>query len=552
MRLAPRKFKGIRPSQFWMKAFGLSILSALLKIILLALDVIPFNSDEAIVALMARHTLAGDWPTFFYGQAYMGSLDTTLVAAGFLLVGQKVVVIRIVQIILYSLTVITTAQLGRMIFGSERIGLLAALFLVIPTVNTTLYTTISLGGYGEALLIGNLLMIAALKSRIEISIRWVLAWGFLSGLGLWAFGITMVFILPSAILLAYGIINKTFSRRSWAAVVAALGAGIIGAAPILIYAIENGTGTLMSEFLGSAISGASATNIFLSIYDHLINLFLFGTTATFGLRPPWEIRWLGVPLIPLAMGFWLIVIGLTIRNMRNRDNASEGRWLLGGVAVTLMTAFILTPFGADPSGRYFLPLLVPMAIFAGEVVGRFAERGVSNEWAYLLVASILLFNLWGTIQSATRTPPGLTTQFDSVTRIDHSYDRELIQFLEQNGETRGYTNYWVSYPVAFLSEERIIFVPKLPYHEDFRYTARDNRYEPYNIDVSGSDQAAYITTNHPDLDERLIANFVSMGITWEEVLIGDYHVFYNLSAKVTPENLAIEDWENENLDLQTQ
>ncbi len=344
MRLAPRKFKGIRPSQFWMKAFGLSILSALLKIILLALDVIPFNSDEAIVALMARHTLAGEWPTFFYGQAYMGSLDTTLVAAGFLLVGQKVVVIRIVQIILYSLTVITTAQLGRIIFGSERIGLLAALFLVIPTVNTTLYTTISLGGYGEALLIGNLLMIAALKSRIEISIRWVLAWGFLSGLGLWSFGITMVFILPSAILLAYGIVSKTFSRRSWAAVVAALGAGIIGAAPILIYAIENGTGTLMSEFLGSAISGASATNIFLSIYDHLINLFLFGTTATFGLRPPWEIRWLGVPLIPLAMGFWLLVIGLTIRNMRNRDNASEGRWLLGGVVVTLMTAFILTQF----------------------------------------------------------------------------------------------------------------------------------------------------------------------------------------------------------------
>lgn len=552
MRLAPRKFKGIRPSQFWVKAIGLSILSAFLKIILLALHVIPFNSDEAVVALMARHTLAGDWPTFFYGQAYMGSLDATLVAAGFLLVGQKVVVIRIVQIILYSLTVITTAQLGRMIFRSERIGLLAALFLVIPTVNTTLYTTISLGGYGEALLIGNLLMIAALKSRIETSIRWVLAWGFLSGLGFWAFGITMVFILPSAILLAYGIISKTFSRRSWAAVVAALGAGIIGAAPILIYAIENGTGTLMSEFLGSAISGASATNIFLSIYDHLINLFLFGTTVIFGLRPPWEIRWLGVPLIPLAMAFWLIVIGLTIRNMRNRDTASEGRWLLGGVAVTLMTAFILTPFGADPSGRYFLLLLVPMAIFAGEVVGRFAERGVSNEWASLLVVSILVFNLWGTIQSATRTPPGLTTQFDSVTWIDHSYDRELIQFLEQNGETRGYTNYWVSYPVAFLSEERIIFVPKLPYHEDFRYTHRDNRYEPYNIEVSRSDQAAYITTNHPDLDERLKANFASMGITWEEASIGDYHIFYNLSAKVTPENMGIEDWANEDLDLQTQ
>jgi hypothetical protein len=37
--------------------------------------VLPFNSDEAIVGLMARHMLQGERPLFFYGQAYLGSLD---------------------------------------------------------------------------------------------------------------------------------------------------------------------------------------------------------------------------------------------------------------------------------------------------------------------------------------------------------------------------------------------------------------------------------------------------------------------------------------------
>ncbi len=52
---------------------------------------------------MARHILGGERPIFFYGQAYMGSLDAWLVAAGFWFFGQQVWVIRFVQILLYLL-----------------------------------------------------------------------------------------------------------------------------------------------------------------------------------------------------------------------------------------------------------------------------------------------------------------------------------------------------------------------------------------------------------------------------------------------------------------
>ena len=75
-------------------------LGVALKAALLVYGVVPFNSDEAIVALMARHILRGERPTFFYGQAYMGSLDAWLVAGAFSLLGESVLAIRVVQVLL--------------------------------------------------------------------------------------------------------------------------------------------------------------------------------------------------------------------------------------------------------------------------------------------------------------------------------------------------------------------------------------------------------------------------------------------------------------------
>jgi hypothetical protein len=59
------------------------ILSAVYKLVLLAFGAVPFNGDEAIVALMARHILQGERPVFFYGQAYLGATDAWLAALSF-------------------------------------------------------------------------------------------------------------------------------------------------------------------------------------------------------------------------------------------------------------------------------------------------------------------------------------------------------------------------------------------------------------------------------------------------------------------------------------
>jgi hypothetical protein len=162
-------------------------------------------------------------------------------------------------------------------------------------------------------------------------------------------------------------------------------------------------------------------------------------------------------------------------------------------------------------------------------------------WArWFLFVILVVFQLWGNIQVALEYPPGLTTQIDRETIVDHRYDPQLISFLRQNGETRGYANYWVSYPLAFLSREELIFIPRLPYHSDLRYTERDDRYLPYDDLVDASPTTAYISTRQtPALEEKLRSGLSSLGVNWKEQVIGDYRIFYQLSRAVRPQELGL-------------
>ena len=504
---------------------------------------VPFNADEAVVALMARHILQGERPIFFYGQAYMGSLDALLIAGGFALFGQQVWVIRLVQTLLYLGLLATTAWLARLIFHSWRAGIVSLWLLAVPAVNVMLYTTASLGGYGEALLIGNLILIGALRigdilERGAVCPPWMLlCWGFLAGLGLWVFGLTLVYSVPAGIYLGYRLWEKNGSPLSlrnrlspWGAAGLILAGGALGAVPWWVYGFKWGFDRLVGELGGGAIAGVAGAQGAAGLWHHFTNFLLLGVSVILGLRAPWDVNWLILPLIPFVLLFWLAVIRFILRRLMAVDSGRGKYALLAGVMLTLVGGFILTPFGLDPSGRYFLPLAVPLALFAADMLLSLHDRYGPKIW--LLLSLILVYHLAGMLQSVLRSPARMTTQFYSITHIDHSFDRALMAFLEAHGETRGYTNYWVAYPLAFLSQEELIFVPRLPYHSDFRYTERDDRYPAYSAMVSSAARVAYITTRHPALDATLVQRFEQEDITWQEAQIGDYHVFYALSRPV--------------------
>ena len=510
-----------------------------LKAGLLLLGAFPFHADEAVVGLMARHILGGEWPVFFYGQAYMGSLDASLVALAFRVVGEQVLAIRLVQMLLYAGTLALTMQLARQISGDVLAPVFAGALMALPVVNVTLYTTVSLGGYGEALLLGTLMLLWALQLyRAPGGQRSFFGWGVLAGVAFWAFGITLVYSLPAGVLLLAALRRHHRGREGLSRFALLLVGGLLGAAPWIGEAVRLGPAVFVEELLGSAIAGIEGLTWLRSLYAHLTNLLLFGATAAAGLRPPWEVRWLAWPLLPFAAGAWLLVLAHALTSLRRAEPGRDGGLLLLGVGASLCLGFLLTPFGADPSGRYFLPLAPVMAVFAGDFFSRLAA-GRGLRVAAGGVVLLLVFNLWGTLQSAGRNPPGITTQFSPATRVDASAIPSLAEFLEQAGEVRGYSHYWVAYPLAFHSGEAVVFAPRLPYHPDLRYTPRDDRYLPYKGMVEQSQQVAYITTGQPALEQSIRRGLNRLGVTWQEAQLGEFHIFYRLSRPVQPAQLGL-------------
>jgi len=502
--------------------------SMALKAALLAANAVPFNSDEAIVALMARHILQGERPAFFYGQAYMGSLDAYLTAGAFVLAGELVLAVRMVQVVLFAAVLLTGYAVSTRLTGSQHVALLTTLLFAFPPVLLTLYTTATLGGYGEAMVVGNLLLWWGHRLGLEDSRRrglW-LTWGVAAGLGFWAFGLVLVYLAPVALWLLWRLRARPWREYLLAALGFALGSlpwwlGNLGRVDVAL-----------AELAGSAVkSTATASSFIGNVGMRVFNLLVLGLPALIGLRFPWSVEgpplWLAAPVLMLYLG----ALGYALRR-RGNTAARSGRRLLWGVWATLCLGFVLTPFGGDPSGRYFLPLYLPLFAFAAEAL--VALRARIGRWAWALLGAVLAFNLVGITQAVLENPPGITTQFEDITQVDHRYDADLIGFLREHGGARGYANYWVAYPIAFLSQEEIILVPHLPYKPDLRYTSRDDRYLPYTQAVAQAAHVVYVTSNHPLLDALLREGFARMGVTFHEAQIGSYHVFYDLSRRVSP------------------
>jgi hypothetical protein len=570
----------LRPARFLIPI----LLGALvLKGLLLALNAVPFNADEAIVALMARHIRHGARPWFFYGQAYMGSLDAYLVAGAYSLIGESVLAVRAVQMILFSATLLTSYVVAQRLSGSAHVAVLTVLLLAFPPVLLTLYTTVSLGGYGEALLIGNLLLWLGHRLGREDQNRscvW-LVWGLTAGLGFWAFALVLVYAVPVGLWLLWQTLSRSptegssrFALQARCFALAALGFAA-GSLPWWLgnlHQMDAG----VAELLGKAVQSTATAKGFLgNVGSRIFNFLILGLPALFGLRFPWSASgpplWLGVPALALYLGALGYAARRTLERLRgeaastsiaSRSGSGHASWrrawstagrrvdflLLWGIGGTLLLGFVLTPFGGDPSGRYFLPLYLPLSIFTADALvalrQRLRRRGWWHASTWVLLGLVLAFNLVSTAQAALDNPPGITTQFDPISQVDHRHYEDLMAFLGTHDGTRGYTNYWIAYPLAFLSGEEIILVPRLPYKADLRYTSRDDRYAPYREMVEASpigaaSPAVYVTSRHPRLDALLRERFTQLGVSFQERQISSYHIFYDLSRTVKPEELSI-------------
>lgn len=502
------------------------LLALAFKAALYSAGAVPFNSDEAIVGLMASHIIEGQAPVFFYGQAYMGSLDAWLIAGFFRAFGPAVVWIRVVQAILYALFLVSAWLLARTFFPRRRLARWVVLLGALPPVLVTTYTSATLGGYGEILLLGNLCLILGYRVLSESGRKkeWVLL-GLAAGLGFWTLGLIVVYVLPVAVI---GLLRLRPSRAWLSGITLAAAGFLLGSAPWWLYNWSHNGAALMALTGGTPLPS--------SLGARLAGLFALGLPALLGLRFPWSPQFLPYPLLFLGLVLHLAVFLHLFERFRHRSSAlGLGTRLLLVMVAGFAVIFAASQFGIDSTGRYLLPLYLPLLLASAYLL----EAGW--RWrrpaAYAALAGFLLLNGAATAQAAV-SPAGITTQFDPITRFGNQHDEALIEFFGERSIETGYSNYWVAYRIGFLSGEDIMLSPELPYKADLRYTDRDVRIDEYKTRADAAEKLVYVTTLHPQLDQRLQQGFSELGVSFEEIDIGPYHVFFNLSRPVRPDQLG--------------
>lgn len=510
-----------------------ALIALIARVLLLATDSVSFHSDEAIVGLMARHILFGERPVFFYGQAYMGSLDAWLIAGGFALLGESVMTIRIVQSFLYLIVVAAGYWLAWRLTERPLVAISAGLLLAVPPTLGALYTTATLGGYNETLLFGILILLMAHSVTYQQRTsrwRWALL-GLAAGLGWWTNGLIIAFGAPAGFIILLDLWRGTDRLATLAGLGIALAGFLIGSAPWWIFAFENDLAPLRFLLGDQRGSFAGTGAIRLNTSDRLVGLLLFGLPAVIGLRYPWSPEFFLLPLsVIVALVFIIAVIGVA----RRRDLPGYARALLVSMIVIFCALFLASSFSNDPTGRYFLPLIIPLSIAFGLLVDTLHARA-GRLPASALLGLVLVYFAAGQVYAASNNPPGITTQFNLITHIPNDDDDALIAFLIDQDLTHGYTNYWIAFRLAFLSQERVQYSATLPDKPDLTYTPFYERYPPYRAAADGAGRIGYITANVPEIEQELEGLFVSAGVRFERAEIGPFVIFYDFSpAEAVP------------------
>ena len=320
------------------------------------------NADSSVVALMARHMAElKDFPVFFYGQAYMGSLEPLASALMIRLLGATGFAVNLGPVLFAIAALAVLWWWAREAAGpwGGLAALLAALFG--PAVYFQ-FQTAPRGGYMVALLVNALAVVLAARLAAGLqepgqSSRWRwAALGLVAGLGMWSNMIVVAGLLAAGLLLLHGMRGRVW--RHLREIGSGLAGFIVGFSPWLAWNLCHGWGSLaMSQFGQRAPPLESLRNSW--------TRFLWLQDA-------------GVPAFrPAPAGLALALLGLAALGMwaawrlRRKATLRENYARLGAIlfCAMFMAIYVTAGINTTRTARYWVPLAPGLAVLAGMACG---------------------------------------------------------------------------------------------------------------------------------------------------------------------------------------
>lgn len=412
------------------------------------------NSDEAVLGLMARHALHGEFTTFLWGTPYGGPQEALLAAPLFAVFGSSVLALRVVSMTVNAVATVLVWRVGLRTIGERPAIVAAALYWIWPAV-PILVQVREIGFYSSNGLYCSLILLLVLRARERPDAVRVGLVGLVCGLGVWQTTQIVPIAVPAVLWLAWR--QPRALRQAWLAVPLA----IAGALPFLVWTFTHHFESLHPP------GGAPST------YWWRLRIFVSPLMPmALGLKLPGSQRWL-VPygLAPLAFFLLLALFAYGAYASWRRDAS-----LLYFVAITSPFLLMISPRTFMTASPQYLSVLMPVASLLIAQLGRsYARAGL------LLVAGLVLTaaTLHDMDVQATRFSPRdpLRTPRNIA---------PLIATLDRLQVRDAFADYNVAYRIDFDSREHIVAVENkfyelalhngtpLPTHDPFvRWDAYD-------------------------------------------------------------------------------
>lgn len=546
-------------------AAALIAVGALIRLALLLAGWPSTDADEGTMGLMSLHIAnRGEWPLFFYGQSYMGTIQAYLGALMFHLFGVSVLSLRLGLLLLYILYLIVMYLLMRALYDGA-FALVGLALLDGGGPDLLRPQLLALGGYPETLLFGALALLLAVRLALTSDAQaGASGWrrlarfgvfGLTLGAAWWSDQLVFPFLVVATLLLVV-FCRQELRWRGALAVVAGLFVGILPQLIFLTQPHEDGPSAVAAfEWQGMStitrLPGQFVGRILGTLLVSLPNITgvgwickaptfpngalaapsSVGALACLGLRGLWSMALLTLGVVA-ALLVWQALQAFPPLREAERWTAEQratgvrlfGRLmlLLGGgltLAFYLVSLAAVTPAG---NARYLietniaLPAMVyPLWIVSGETrihaaIAAFLSPQMRSARRAGL-ALLLLVSLGGVAAAF---------QASAATRARAHADQVFIHDLERLGVRRMHSEYWTCYRMMFLSQERITCDALKPtLVEGF------NRYPPYIAEVAADPNAPYVfpaTSPHAQTMARL-----AQDPTWPYTLIRvDGYVVY--------------------------
>ncbi len=187
------------------------LLAVFIRIPLMSVRQMMLPGDEVMFGLMARRILHGDFPIYYLGQSYLGTLEAYVTALLSLATGMNGWTVQMGGLLFYLLFLATHFFLTKKLFGWKTC-LFSSLLLVIAPVMFWELSVRAMGGYTEILFFGALAFLLWLKVFSDGETKFLFPLGLALGIALWLNPLFLVYLIPLGIMTLYW--HQGFQNRS--------------------------------------------------------------------------------------------------------------------------------------------------------------------------------------------------------------------------------------------------------------------------------------------------------------------------------------------------